>query len=296
MMKKRGWRGYVLVVSLSLVFASALLSYRGLAQAATATAETEIELVVDPNPTPGLDFETKLDELLHVIVSAEGPSDQAKRQLQERVHRLSDKMARTASVEDDGDALIARLEAVKEEEPELAVLVDAIIASYKGGSSSDTVVQLLLQLELDPEAEPEDPALQALLEVIANSDVSMEDRHALVGAIEAEPHAELSHGQIVSSLAHVRNFGRKAEKDGVELTPELITEFVIEGYAGQFDEDALAAIVEITLSSDRGMSEAVHLVKAAAAKQPDNAPDDDSKDANPKASTGAAAGSKTKGK
>src|SRR5690606_3254426 len=127
-------------------------------------------------------------------------------------------------------------------------------------------------------------------EIVIEAELDEEENRALLAALqtEVEPSGEINRGQLVSTMAHIRNLERKARRDGVELSADQLTQLVSEGLAGRLSDDDIKTITEAALNSDRGMSEAVGHIKSAVtpnrkgrpdapAREPEPEPSDDVK-------------------
>lgn len=204
-----------------------------------------------------------LEELLRTVETAEGVSEKSKRQLQDRLIRLSERMERFGPGIDQEEAIVAELEALRDDDAELTSLIEAILAAYEAGHEFDEIVSILV--DADPDVEPDDPALARVAEIAREAELAEEENDAILAALqtEVEPSGELNRGQLVSTMAHIRNLERKAQRDGVELTEEQLTELVREGLSGHLTDDEIKGITETALNSDRGMSEAVRHIKNA---------------------------------
>lgn len=252
------FRALVLLLSLSLVGGIAALAQDPLP---TEPGPVEPE-PTEPEPTEPEPIDA-LEELLRTVETAEGVSDQSKRQLQDRLMRLSERMNQFGSGVDQEAAIVAELEALRGDDAELSLLIEAILASYEAGHKFDVIVSLLVDLE--PDTEPDDPTLSRVAEIALEAELSKEDNAALRTALqtEAEPSGELNRGQLVSTMAHIRNLERKARRDGVDLTTEQLTELARAGLSDHLSDDEIEAITEAALNSDRGMSEAVGHIRNA---------------------------------
>jgi len=256
------FRALVLLLSLSLVGGTIVL-----AEEPFPTEPGPVEPgPTEPDPTesdPSEPDPSALEELLRTVEEAEGVSEQSKRQLQDRLMRLSERMNRFGPGIDQDAAIVAELEALRDDDTELTSLIEAIFAAYEAGHGFDVIVSTLINAV--PGMQPDDPTLAAVAEIAFEADLTEEENAALIAALqtESEPSAELNRGQLVSTMAHIRNLERKAQRDGVELTDEQLTELVREGLSGHLSDDEIKAITEVALNSDRGISEAVGHIKNA---------------------------------
>src|SRR5690606_28512547 len=96
-----------------------------------------------------------LDELLKTVEAAEGVSEQSKRQLRERLMRLSERINRFGPGIDQDAAIVAELEDLRDDDPELNMLIEAILAAYEAGHRFDAIVSILIEPGSD--TKPDDP-------------------------------------------------------------------------------------------------------------------------------------------
>lgn len=249
------FRALILLLSLSLV--------SGMVALAEDTAPTDPR-PAESGPTEPDDTDsdqTALEGLLRTVKGAEGVSERSKHQLQDRLLRLSERLNRFGPGIDQEAAIVAELEALRDDHAELTLLIDAILAAYEAGHSFDAIVSIVS----GPDTEPDDPTLARVAQIAFEAELAEEENDALLAALqtEAEPPGELNRGRIVSTMAHMRNLDRKARRDGVELTAEQLTALVKEGLSGHLSEDEIKTITEAALNSDRGMSEAEGHIKHA---------------------------------
>lgn len=226
------------------------------------------DAATEPDPV------SALEELLQTVDAAEGVSEQSKRQLRERLLRIAERMDRFGAGVDQDAAIVAELEALRDEEPELATLVDAILAAHQAGHDCDAIVAILSSSDV---ADVDDPTLAVVAEIFREVELAQEDVAALLDALqtEPEPSGALNRGQVVSTMAHIRNLQRKAQRDGVELTDEQLIQLAREGLSGHLSDEEIRAITEAALNSDRGMSRAVgHIRNAVNPKKNTESPSD----------------------
>lgn len=218
--------------------------------------------LADQQPTDAL------DELLQTVEAAEGVSERSKRQLRDRLLRLSERMDRLGPGVDRDAVVVAELEALRSDAPELSDLLDAIFAAHEAGHSFDEILAVLTDFEPDAGA-LDDAALARIVKTARQARLDEEAHDALLAALQTEPRAfdQLNRGQVVSTMAHVRNLQRQARRDGIELTDEQLTQLVKEGLSGYFSDEEIEAITEAALNSGRGMSEAVGQIRNAVPPQ-----------------------------